>query len=294
MGVKQPLATSPVRTMQPHPDLEKFFSKYKTRFNEFIYQIKYDGVRCLFDAENLEFYSRAHKLYPNFGKFVDECVTLVNELGALVGQPIHLDGEVAGPTFTNIMENLFAKSDVDLTGIHYYVFDFTAEGWEFRHRDGLLKQVFASHNFTTIKPVFTHSCPKFQSLNEMESFIRRLEEEGYEGCVFKRYHGDYLFGSKRQGEWVKGILDETLDLPCFATVEGTGKLKGCVGKFLCDLPNGEVVAVAPGRATHAQLKMWWEEQYVPPMIETYFKGWTKDGKSLRHPRFIRTREDKCK
>lgn len=295
---KKPKATAPVKTMQPHPDLEKFIGNVQGRWAEWAMQLKTDGVRCLFDPSYGEFYSRAETLYPNFDKYYHESMQLATWLMAKTGQTVHLDGEMAGHNFTRIMNVLFKKDDnIDLTGIEYHVFDFTVEGYTFMERDALLKEAFANLDLKLLKPVMTQEMPEFKTFEEAEAFIRELEAQGEEGCVFKRKDSLYLRGSKKITEWVKGVLDETIDLIVLGLKEGTGKLTGCVGKFVCPLPeefSDYAVDVAPGRATHDELRLWWDErdEFLGTMIEVFYKAPTKNNKNLRHPRFVRVREDK--
>jgi ATP-dependent DNA ligase len=293
MAKKQLIAASPIKTQQPHPDYERFVKQ--ANFQDYIWQIKHDGVRTLFDPEHLQFYSRNAKVYPNFHIFQDEAVALHAAIARRVGSGMfHLDGEMSGEVFASVMEQLFRESDVDMSGLLYHVFDFTCPGLTWIERHLLLVHAFQEVRPKLLRLVPAETCPHFDSVEDLEAFVKKLNDRGYEGCVFKRRDGHYLFGKKAANEWVKGVLDETLDLVVSHVVEGKGKLKGCVGAFVCALPgapNG-VVEVAPGRATHDQLRHWWEKpEERPLMIEVLFKSKTKDG-SLRHPRFKRSRWDK--
>lgn len=293
MAKLQALAQAPIKTQQPHPDYERFVRE--GNFSEFIWQIKHDGVRTLFDPTHREFYSRSGKVFPNFHVFLEEAVALHHWLTIELGMgDFHLDGEVAGETFTSVMNQLFKETDVDMSDLDYHVFDFTHPTLTFRERHRLLYTAFSDLQLELLKPVPYFPCPTFGSAEVLEEFVRGLMAQGHEGCVFKRYEGRYLFGKKWAGEWVKGVLDETLDLEVMALIPGEGKLTGCVGAFLCTLEGapGNQVEVAPGRATHAQLRQWWENpDEAPKLIEVLFKKRTKDG-SLRHPRFKRARDDK--
>lgn len=293
MAKKQQVAASPIKTQQPHPDYERFVNE--ANFEDFIWQIKHDGVRTLFDPEHTEFYSRNAKVFPNFHVFKMEALRLHDEVCRLAGRrDFHLDGEVAGEVFSSVMGQLFRESDVDMSGLTYHVFDATIPGMSFEDRHSLLAQAFTTVKPNLLRPVPWYFCPRFKSVEELEAWVKELNAKGFEGAVFKRLNGHYLFGKKRPGEWVKGVLDETLDLEVLRVEEGTGKLKGCVGVFVCALegaPDG-IVEVGPGRATHEELRFWWENpEEVPSMIEVLFKSKTKDG-SLRHPRFKCPREDK--
>lgn len=293
MAKTQALATAPIQTQQPHPDYERFVTT--ARFRDFVWQIKHDGVRTLFDPAHREFYSRNGKVFPNFHTFQEEALLLHAEVSRRAGRSdFHLDGEVAGVNFPAVSKQLFRESDVDMRGLEYHVFDVTIPGLTFMERNSLLAEALIHPDLTLIRAVPWLFCPEFTSVEELEAFVKTLNANGYEGCVFKRMDGQYLFGKKAANEWVKGVLDETLDLEVVGLEEGEGKLTGCVGKFICALegaPDG-VVKVAPGRATHTELREWWEDRdETPHMIEVLFKERTRDG-SLRHPRFKCRRDDK--
>ncbi len=291
MGTKQELAINPVKTMQPHPDYERFVRDGELHY--FIWQVKHDGARMLFDPVNRQFYSRNGKVYPNFDALIPEALALHERISEMVGySDFHLDGEIAGKDFTAVMEQLFRKSNVDVSGLKYHVFDFTAKPhvlWTLRN--SYLRGAFSCGMYQHLCPVESYPCPQFRTVGHLERFVQTLMDQGFEGCVFKNIFSPYCFGAKTPCVWVKGVLDETVDLKVEALVEGTGKLEGRVGAFICSY-NGRPVEVAPGRATHEELERWWKyPEETPTMIEVIFKSETKDG-SLRHPRFKRRRDDK--
>lgn len=294
MGTKQPLATAPIKTQQPHPDYERFF--HTARFSDYIWQIKHDGVRTIFDPYHHEFYSRNGKLYQNFGSFTEGALHLHRWISERIGfSDFCIDGEVAGPNFATVASQLFRKTDASMDGIRYHVFDLTIPHLTFLERNELLRNAFSENLYPSqgIHHIASVKVPNFRTLSGLERFVRGLNERGYEGCVFKRKNAPYLFGKKTQ-DWVKGILDETLDLDVLKLIPGTGKLEGRVGALLCGLEGApdNVVEVAPGRASHEELKSWWENPTdAPKKIEVLFKSKTKDG-SLRHPRYKIRRDDK--
>lgn len=298
MAKCQAIAHNPQQTMQPVPELERLFKLAPGHWDDWVWQIKHDGVRTLYDPDNKEFYSRNAKVYPNFGVFllgVQKVHDYISQVLISCGitTKFHLDGEVAGERFKAVMEQVFREEEVDMTGLNYYLFDFTLHGMSFKDRHELLTQAVL-HTGAWLQGVYAvpyQPCPKFKDIEEAEVFIKSLIDNGNEGCVFKHLHSPYRHG-KKHPDWVKGILEETLDLPVLSVEEGKGKLKGCVGKFVCEMPDGTTVDVAPGRAPHGLLKYWWENQHeIPGLIEVMFKSKTDSG-SLRHPRFKRSREDK--
>lgn len=104
----------------------------------------------------------------------------------------------------------------------------------------------------------------------MKLAVRR----GYEGLVLR--NGD---------TWLKVKPECTYDVTITALVEGKGKHKGRLGKFMTDMGG-----VGTG-FTDLQRQEYWTEKMVGTTIEVACMQLTTDGK-FRHPRFVRTRFDK--
>ena len=283
MSTKQEKATAPIRTMQPHPDMEKWLSSPSFRPQDWVYERKFDGVRCLYDPATDECYSRSGTMYKNFDFLKASC----KEVQKYVDVPIVFDGEVYGVTFKDVSEQLFRESDMDTSNLSYVIFDIIIPNMTYDERVQLLhKAMEHTPENSRIHYATTFELTKDHTPERIRRFVKEVPDFGWEGVVFKKKTSLYEPGKKSIASWVKGLVHHTEDLVVTGVVEGKGKLAGCVGKFLC----GDFT-IAPGKATHAQLKHWWEHQEdVPKIIEVSYKSST--GRSLRHPRFVRARYDK--
>ena len=290
MSVKQEKATAPIRTMQPHPDMDKLLDSPDFDPTQWVWERKFDGVRCLYDPSTQECYSRNGTLYKNFDFLKDT----LNILSKYLPEGVVFDGEVSGMQFKDTTEQLFRKTAADTSGLVYNVFDIILPKYTLDERKSLLwdsvvkavqerGRIFCKQ----VQLVYSFDFPLDFTKDKLIAMLTNLVKyDGFEGIVLKNKQSKYEPGKKAITSWVKGLIQHTEDLVVTGVVEGKGKLAGCVGKFIC----GDY-KIAPGKATHAQLKHWWEHQEdMPKIIEVSYKSST--GKSLRHPRFVRARYDK--
>ena len=290
MSAKQEKATAPIRTMQPHPDMDKLLDSPDFDPTQWVWERKFDGVRCLYDPSTQECYSRNGTLYKNFD-FVKDTLNILSEY---LPEGVVFDGEVSGMQFKDTTEQLFRKTAADTSGLVYNVFDIILPKYTLDERKSLLwdsvvkavqerGRIFCKQ----VQLVYTFDFPLDFTKDKLIAMLTNLVKyDGFEGIVLKNKQSKYEPGKKAITSWVKGLIQHTEDLVVTDVVEGKGKLAGCVGKFIC----GDY-KIAPGKATHAQLKHWWEHQEdMPKIIEVSYKSST--GKSLRHPRFVRARYDK--
>ena len=289
MSTKQEKASSPIKTMQPHPDLDKLLDSPDFNPDEWVWERKYDGVRCLYDPSTQECYSRNGTLYKNF----DFIKNPLNTLAKYLPKGVVFDGEIHGLLFKDSAEQLFRKSDINTDNLTYTVFDIVIFDKTHAERRELLLRAVDTVK-TTVESLFigvriikTFTLPKPCTKQRLMDVIKFLvHREGFEGIVLKRKQSKYEQGSKSVKNWVKGLIAHTEDLTLTSVEEGKGKLAGCVGTFIC----GDY-RIAAGKATHEQLKHWWEHQEdLPKVIEVSYKS--TNGKTLRHPRFVRARYDK--
>lgn len=290
MAEKLEKASSPIKTMQPHPDLDKLLDSPDFNPDEWVWERKYDGVRCLYDPSTKECYSRSGTLYKNFD-FVKETLDV---LATYLPEGAIFDGEVSGMQFKDTTEQLFRKTDIDTSNLIYNVFDIVVPKYTHIERksllwDSIVKAVQEHGRIFTkqVQLVYSFEFPleytKVKLLNMIKNLVHR---EGFEGIVLKRKRSKYEQGTKSVKNWVKGLIAHTEDLTLTSVEEGKGKLAGCVCTFIC----GDY-RIAAGKATHEQLKHWWEHQEdLPKVIEVSYKS--TNGKTLRHPRFVRARYDK--
>lgn len=124
-------------------------------------------------------------------------------------------------------------------------------------------------------------------LEDVLFWFEKATGSGGEGIVVKDPRAPHKPG--RSGAWQKLKRVETFDLKVIGVVEGRGSYEGTAGALLCDF-NGHQVRVGSGMTMRQRIEAF----RMPPIghvVEVEAMERTKAG-SLRHPRFIRWRDDK--
>lgn len=120
----------------------------------------------------------------------------------------------------------------------------------------------------------------------MAKFAEALAR-GQEGGIVKDLDAPYE--PKRSYAWMKLKADNSEDLPVTGTKPGTGKYEGMIGAYICTRPNGVEVDVGSGISDEERKKD--PSEVIGRIAEVGFHEETPDG-SLRHPKFLRWRDDK--
>lgn len=123
-------------------------------------------------------------------------------------------------------------------------------------------------------------------LTDFNMWTREATELGIEGFVFK-------FPSRR---WFKLKAASTIDCFITGTKPGAGKFKGLVGALICSVYKGnEVLEIASvsGMTDDVRRSMTEDPDLIGKIVEVEFNGYAARGR-LKHPRFVRFREDKNK
>lgn len=280
---------------------------------------KLDGVRviCLVKDGEAQFFSRTGKPFPAVEHLGAAMVEMVTEW-AKVKAPNHLsimrvafDGEIVSGNFNKTVGDVRRKDEA-ATDAEYHMFDvmpydkFTADDVEeismtYLKRRDLLGGFMGYAKSKALRQTPIHTAANVEECQQLYAMFR---SEGFEGAMVKPYEGTYE--KKRSRNWLKLKNEETEDLVIIGAFEGNGKYAGMLGGLICKR-NGVEVRVGGGFSDDQRVEFWKAYQkdlhttQIPGilspfelydrMIEVEFHEVTPDG-SLRHPRFVRFRDDK--
>jgi len=273
-------------------------------------EIKYDGLRAVacVTATAVEFFSRNGK--PIYGNehMHDTLKEMYHTFNPGHMGAIWLDGELKGGGFNDSVSVMrSSKNKKDSSDVCFYVFDILVGGaWKKRDTPPLetrrkqLHQFFGVPNpddllgraFSYKKTnILATGQVKVKNDAEVHHYFGNVLRNGHEGLILKKPGSKYEW--KRSKNWLKVKAEETEDLEVVGYYEGEAgsKQQGMLGGLICDR-KGIQVRVGGG-FSQDQIKQLWDikEKLLGKVIEVKFHEVTPDG-SLRHPRFVRFREDK--
>lgn len=261
---------------------------------------KYDGMRALLilEKEGGQFVSRTGKPYPAVQWLADEIHkwifidrnTLFTPISGMV-----IDGELVDPEgdFYSVGG---ARGKQEFRDAHFMAFDMLRvlhfkrghDPSPYTERRMALSIWIEDINHAHVKkaPVWyagTHA--------EIMEYYNGVRQSGGEGVIVKPTDGEYH--CKRSRNWLKIKDQQTADAPIIGFEEGTGKHQGMLGAVVVDL-DGVEVRVGSGFSDEERRAIWVTQGFKEMknrMIEIEYHEKTPDG-SLRHPRFVRFRDDK--
>lgn len=252
----------------------------------YLIEPKYDGLRAiavvkgqsvtLLSRNGLEFTSTDHLKEPL--------------LRMARGQDLFFDGELVNGNFNNSSSAVRRKNQTN-TETTYHIFDrLEAHEWggntrEHAHRRTLLGQDFESNRDEGLQLV-----PSYRATpEEFMRYYNHFLDQGYEGAMVKDPMGLYRF--RKHKDWIKIKPAKDLDLRVESLVQGEGKYLGMLGAAIVTY-KGKRVRVGSGFSDEQRQQFWASPNSIKgKIIEVQFHEETPDG-SLRHPRFVRIREDK--
>ena len=261
---------------------------------------KYDGLRALafvntrteevvFKTRNgLEITSVPNELKL---ELLERTIAGMLVLEEYYGNTVVFDGEILTGDFLESVSAL-RKKDKEAKDAKYYTFDILSNE-QFVNRSSTLPQI----NRTIILEKFFATFPGIGSVflvkeeicwNEaevMEAYKKRIDG-GMEGVIVKNQSSPYQF--RRSKAWTKIKDIQTFDLEIIGVEEGKGKYTGTLGALIL---NHNGVSVKASGMTDNMRNHFWYNSPIGQIAEVDAQEVTRDG-SLRHPRFIRLREDK--
>lgn len=266
-----------------------------TDWSSLIVEPKLDGVRVIAKVSvngQVQFFSRNGRLLTMFDHLVGPLFTAVETLVKKQGH-VMVDGEMlSGTKFEDIGGAIHRKGHTE-TDARLHVF-FSMPWQRFRYGADDLTQFnrieLLENRWTEVDGVvrvpYTFVTADTMVTAANESYV----EEGYEGVMVKQIHTPY--GGRRSYDWMKVKAQDTVDVRVVSLEKGKGKYSKTLGKLVVD-HKGTLVGVSG--MTDAQRDEWWQnpKRIVGKIIEVKYQHETDKG-SLRHPRFVRVRNDKSK
>lgn len=266
---------------------------------------KFDGMRMLAigDVNGFSFYTRSGKPITTVSQTLHESLCELYTDGLDVWMPeskIVFDGELMGEDFKETMEQARRKDHVWQDGV-FYTFDaLTIEQFSSLKSKSALKPPGYSERRKRLREAYG-SRPRPQLVlppsyivkdeEEIFEYFAKFRARGLEGCIIKNRNGTYH--PRRNRDWMKLKDSASVDVPIVDCVEGTGKYEGMMGALVVDV-EGVTVNVGTGFHDGERAELWEahnEGWLRGKIIEVEYHEKTPDG-SLRHPRFVRFRNDK--
>jgi DNA ligase-1 len=275
------------KTMLAH----KYDPKKVTEWPVYV-EPKLDGMRCvaIVKRTGVEFVSRSGKPITSIPHLEKQTQDLIRDNFGL-DATIYIDGELTSGENFNISISALRKKDEVAQEAKFHIFDILTEN-EFKgitlvKQIDRIKAIQELHNPHPNLTIIHHHLA--EDNDEVLELYNMYRQQGEEGVIVKDFNG--VYEPKRSYAWMKIKDCNDADLKTVGYFEGEGKYEGMLGGIIVD-HNGVEVRVGSG-FSDAQRKEFWEnsDQMHFAIAEIQYHEVTPDG-SLRHPRFVRFRDDK--
>ena len=281
--------------------LEELFSEVKWEW-----ELKFDGFRCfavLRDNDvTLYSYNGTRVTYLE-QVLLDDLLALKEKAPKL---PCTIDGEVASKDWNSSMafspgrKNPLSKSEEE--AVRFYAFDLLKVDpteiprkshivYPLKNRKEELHELLSKTKTKHFVYVKSNRLLKSQlNTNYLSDLAVKLVHKAklFDGIVVKHLDSPYEF-DKRSKWWIKFKEFETIDLMCVDVIK-SDKRPGEIAAIVV-LYKGKKVKVSGFKEEEAKYFYQHPEAIVGKIVEVKYLDVTKDG-SLRHPSFIRVRNDK--
>ncbi len=260
-------------------------------------EIKYDGTRvaCVWEDQELSIVSRNGLPMPGFEPFARDMKARLRELKAHgVSLPdMILDGEMdsaegfyetVGGARRKDGQGEFIPRLFDAVPLAHFKAGKVNAPW--RQRCTVARTLVKA---LAMERVTFDPGMECYSDEDVQSCFAWAREHNHEGIIVKQ--PDAPYECKRGYHWMKIKPKATVDIPIIGFEVGTGRNARRLGAAICDL-EGVEVRVGTGWSDEDRTGVWLnQDQCLGLMIEVEYAEKTPDG-SLRHPRFVRWRDDK--
>jgi DNA ligase 1 len=286
---------------------------------------KLDGVRVLLMVFSNDTgtptticFSRNGKVFENFSHIEEQIAKSFTQLsyrsnkvdeGRFFNEGFVLDGEVIGNTFQELMRQARRKENVQANDSVFNIFDILPIS-DFKRGyysatlgkriDILesLRSVIDTLPNVELLPHLMVNLDTVEGKNQLMSYAKDQVNLGFEGIMIKDVTAPYE--CKRNTNWLKWKPTITVDLEVISVEEGTGRNKGRLGALVCNgMDDGKEITVNVGSGFSDQDRDdYWinSSSIIGRTAEILCDVITQnqDGTySLRFPRFVRFRDDKC-
>ena len=256
---------------------------------------KYDGVRCFTQIRDgkIIMKSRQNKVFEGLVEIVSAIADLGLDNVCLDGELLAIDSPYE-TVYKDTMKIVSTK-DEEKHGVKYMLFDIIPLS-EFDNKEGKMKYSDRRAWLDTIKESkFINVAPILYKGTDIDEVLKVLDEcrsNGAEGCMTNT---DKPYEFKRSKTLQKLKVMSTCDLRVIGFEEGDGKLKGTLGKIICNY-KGFDLGVGSGFSEAMRDEIWNnQDKYLSKISEIqYFEQTNNDegGLSLRFPVFKQWRFDK--
>lgn len=221
---------------------------------DWVYQPKYDGVRCLFSPSTRMFTSRQKSKLDLKGSRVLELTRLIlpKKYPSLI-----LDGElyIHGKPFEEILSIVKRENHPDKRLLQYVVFDCivpSVPAMPFHERNAIVRELAGP-----LRDINVFPAPYFELKNCVHDTAQKMTEIGYEGVIMRRSLGRYVSGPS--SDMLKFKLFDDAEFAILSAEEGNGKNRGTLVFTMRTKKSGATfTATSPGSYDdkRAAFKKW--------------------------------------
>jgi len=255
--------------------------------------LKYDGERCLVKVTRKYILLRSRNgkdITHQFPEVVLQFKKFLSKNPSI--ESVSLDGEIISKSFKQLQQRMGRKSenlntDNDIKFITFDIIELNGKNLKDKNLNYRLEKLSKLNILTS--ETFIHF-NKFELITYYEKCIENKEE----GVVVKDF--DSIWSNDRKGWW-KIKSTDNLDLMITEVSLGEGKNKDVISRLYVTSKDGRLASwVGSGLTDKDRLYFTKnKDNVIGSIIEIKYNEIieSKEGKlSLRHPRFIRLREDK--